>query len=165
MAHNDRYDREAQDGRQAQPRDRDDLGQTDYSRDYAYDAETRRGYRVGNDDRPETDGARTLHEPRSWMAGAADVFGGCSRDDALHLGPRRPSDRALWEVVTERLAADGSLDLRRVEVSVLDHEVVIDGFVRRKADKRRVEDLVDIEGVRHVQNNLRVYERSHWTFL
>jgi osmotically-inducible protein OsmY len=37
--------------------------------------------------------------------------------------------------------------------------------VRRKDDKRRVEDIADIRGVRHVQNNLRVRDRGHWTFL
>ena len=192
MSRYDWNDREPSDRRETPRRDRDDLGQADYSQDYAYDPETRRGYRAEYDDRPRTDDlgqadyssdyaydergrrayrrgpddeARDLREPRSWMDRAADVFGGRSRHDAPHFGPRRPSDRALWEVVAERLAADRSLDLRRVEVSVQDHEVILDGFVRRKADKRRVEDLVDIEGVRHVQNNLRIYERSHWTFL
>ncbi|MDB5467873.1 MAG: hypothetical protein JWQ46_2635, partial [Phenylobacterium sp.] len=43
-------------------------------------------------------------------------------------------------------------------------EVTLNGTVRRKEDKRRIEDIADIDGVRHVQNNLRVRDRG-WTFI
>ena len=52
-----------------------------------------------------------------------------------------------------------------IEVIVEDAEVTLNGKVRHKADRRRIEDVVDIDGVRHVQNNLRVHEHGHWTFL
>jgi osmotically-inducible protein OsmY len=69
----------------------------------------------------------------------------------------------LWAVIVERLEDERRLDLRHVEVIVEDAEVTLNGSVRTKGDKRRIEDVADIDGVRHVQNNLRV--REHWTFL
>jgi osmotically-inducible protein OsmY len=62
----------------------------------------------------------------------------------------------LWTVIAERLEAERGLDLRDLEVIVDDAEVTLNGTVRRKEDKRRIEDIADIDGVRHVQNNLRV---------
>jgi len=41
-------------------------------------------------------------------------------------------------------------------VMVDNGEVTLNGTVRRKPDRRRIEDIADIDGVRHVQNNLRV---------
>ena len=41
--------------------------------------------------------------------------------------------------------------------------ITLDGTVPTRDQKRRAEDCVeDISGVRHVQNNLRVQERSVW---
>ena len=77
----------------------------------------------------------------------------------------RPSDRVLWAVIMERLEDQRRLDLRDVKVEVHDGEVTLNGTVRHTADKRRIEDVADIDGVRNVQNNLRLRERSHWTFL
>jgi len=140
--------------------DADDYGQADYSLDYGYDPDGRRAYRRHVDGDPRRD-----PQPRSWMDRAGDFFTG-------HGGPvetrpprrrRGPSDRVLWAVIVERLEDERRLDLRHVEVIVEDAEVTLNGTVRSKADKRRIEDVADIEGVRHVQNNLRV--RDHWTFL
>jgi osmotically-inducible protein OsmY len=72
----------------------------------------------------------------------------------------------LWAVIMERLDDDRRLDLRHVEVIVDNAEVTLNGSVRHKGDKRRIEDIVDIDGVRHVQNNLRLRDRERgWTFL
>lgn len=127
-------------------RDRDDFGQADYSDTYGYDARTRTGYRAHEDGRgpyraPETPAFEAERRPR--------------RDG--------PSDRVLWAIITERLDHDRGMDLRDVEVIVQDAEVTLNGTVRHKADKRRIEDVADVEGVRNVQNNLRVRERSRWT--
>ena len=95
---------------------------------------------------------------RSWMDRAGDFFAGRDAGEA----PRRrrgPSDRVLWAVIVERLEDQRGLDLRDVEVLVENAEVTLNGTVRRKEDKRRIEDIADLEGVRHVQNNLRVRER------
>ncbi len=90
------------------------------------------------------------------------------RED-LHDGKeerrRGPSDRVLWAVIAERLKDERGLDVSGVEVIVEDAEATLNGRVRHKADKRRIEDVADIDGVRHVQNNLRVHESGPWTFL
>jgi hypothetical protein len=123
-----------------------DYGQADYSDRYAYDPRRRAGYRVFDDGRPPE---RRHFEERS---------------HGRYERPRRgPSDGVLWAVVTERLEAERRLDLRDVDVDVLDGEVILNGTVRHKADKRRIEDVADIEGVRNVQNNLRVRERGRWS--
>ncbi|WP_293678751.1 BON domain-containing protein [uncultured Phenylobacterium sp.] len=127
------------------PRDREDFGQADYSDLYGYDARHRTGYRAYDDGQPR--------ERQSFV------------DDREPRRPRRdgPSDRVLWAVISERLEDERRLDLRDVEVIVQDQEVTLNGTVRHKHDKRRIEDVADIEGVRHVQNNLRVREGSRWT--
>ena len=153
---------------------RDDYGQADYSRDYAYDREGRRAYRRHSTEdrdhgrRMDEGDYRRQAQPRSWMDRAGDIFTpGHRADEDFRTARRRrgPSDRVLWAVITERLEDQRGLDLRDVDVVVEDAEVTLNGRVRHKADKRRIEDVADIDGVRHVQNNLRVHERGHWTFL
>lgn len=180
------YDSERREGyRRAEdeaPRD-DDYGLADYSTDYAYDPERGHGYRrFSEDDRdygraeayrrdePRQDYERDREarrdwddrgpgeRSRSWVDRAGAFFSG--RDEG-HAARRRrgPSDRVLWAVIVERLEDQRGLDLRDLEVLVEDAEVTLNGTVRRKEDKRRIEDVADLEGVRHVQNNLRVRER------
>jgi hypothetical protein len=150
----------------------EDFGQADYSRDYAYDAERGEAYRRRSVDDP--DYARRMDEgdyrragqPRSWMDRAGAFLSPRAREEEGRPRRRRgPSDRVLWAVIVERLEDERGLDLRDVEVIVQDAEVTLNGHVRRRADKRRIEDIADIDGVRHVQNNLRVHDRGHWTFL
>lgn len=143
MEREDWRDLEAQRLRRLRDRDRDDYGQADYSTLYGYDPRTRSGYRAYDDGRPPEPRAYETHERRR----------------------HGPSDRVLWAVIMERLDDERRLDLRDVKVEVHDGEVTLFGTVRHKADKRRIEDIADIEGVRNVQNNLRVRERSRWTFL
>jgi hypothetical protein len=172
MPREDWQDRE-DDRRRAAIRERDDYGQADYSSDYAYDPD-RGGYRRYGLDDPEY--ARRMDEgdyrrpaqPRSWMDRASGFFSGAPRSAEAEVRARRrrgPSDRVLWVVIVERLEDERGLDLRGVEVVVEDGEVFLNGRVHRKADKRRIEDIADIDGVRHVQNNLRVHDRGAWTFL
>jgi hypothetical protein len=187
--------------------DRDDFGLADYSSEYAYDPQARRGYRTddrglrADDDRAdysrdwahdaergpyrpemseearyrrERDRYRDARdaderlepEPRSWMDRAGAFLTGDR--DYEGRGERRrrgPSDRVLWAVIVERLEDERGLDLSDVDVIVDDAEVTLNGTVRRKEDKRRIEDIADLRGVHHVQNNLRVRDRGHWTFL
>ncbi|ODT85848.1 BON domain-containing protein [Phenylobacterium sp. SCN 70-31] len=158
--------RDRDDPRYGRASRRDDYGQADYSERYGYDPRTRSGYRV-HDDAPYAGRPpeRRYLEPRYGEPrhpGPRDV----READVERRRSRRdgPSDRVLWAVVTERLDAERRLDLRDVEVEVIDGEVILDGTVRHKADKRRIEDVADIDGVRNVQNNLRVRERGRWTF-
>jgi hypothetical protein len=197
-----------------EPRDRDDFGQADYSQDYAYDAESRTGYRADERLREEADDYgqadfsddwaydresgrpyrryseddretreryrderyadsdreyRERREPRSWADRAGAFLTGRDVDrgpDERRARRRRgPSDRVLWTVIVQRLKDARGLDLHDVEVIVEDAEVTLNGTVRRKEEKRRIEDIVDVDGVQHVQNNLRVRDRGHWTFL
>jgi len=161
--------------RRAAMRDRefDDYGQADYSSDYAYDPDRGAYRRYGVDDpdyarRMDEGDYRRAGQSRTWADRAADVFGGRPRPEEMDARPRRrrgPSDRVLWAVIVERLEDQRGLDLRDVDVVVEDAEVILNGRVRHKADKRRIEDIADIDGVRHVQNNLRVRDHGRWTFL
>ncbi|WP_411288813.1 BON domain-containing protein [Phenylobacterium sp.] len=180
--------------RDADQRGRDDFGQADFSNDYGYDPRTRTGYRAERDATPRGAGlgpadypndgaydpergqaARREPPPRSWMDRASGFFGGPPgperldddrrADEARRTQRRGPSDRVLWAVIAERLRDARRLDLRDIEVIVENGEVTLNGGVHRKEDKRRIEDIADIEGVRHVQNNLRVREPRGWTFL
>jgi hypothetical protein len=150
---------------------REDYGQADYSEDYAYDPERRAAYR--RDGETDRDYARRMDEGdyrrgpeprRSWVDRAGSFFAG---ERVERAPPRRrgPSDRVLWAVIVERLKDERRLDLSDVDVIVEDAEVTLNGTVRRKEDKRRIEDIADIDGVRHVQNNLRVRDRGHWAFI
>lgn len=147
----------------------DDYGQADYSTDFAYDSERSRAYRrYADDERGYDEGSdprryggragRRNHRPEE--RGERDyVVGEQSRSWTESRRRRGPSDRVLWAVIVERLEDQRGLDLRDVEVVVDNAEVTLNGTVRRKDDKRRIEDLADLDGVRHVQNNLRVRER------
>jgi hypothetical protein len=152
----------------------DDYGQVDYSTDYAYDPDRRGGYRRHSAD--EREYGRLMDEgdyprgpqPRSWMDRAGAFFSPGPHPPHSDVRARRrrgPSDRVLWAVIVERLEDARGLDLRGVEVIVEDAEVTLNGKVRHKADRRRIEDIADIDGVRHVQNNLRVHDHGRWTFL
>jgi hypothetical protein len=166
MEREDWRDLEAERLRRLRDRDRGDFGQADYSNLYGYDPRTRSGYKAYDDGRLADD-PRAPPEPRRYddeVRRYRDDGPGVDRD------PRRarhgaPSDRVLWAVIMERLDAERRLDLRDVKVEVLDGEVTLFGTVRHKGDKRRIEDVADIDGVRNVQNNLRVREHSRWTFL
>jgi hypothetical protein len=163
----------------------EDFGQADYSSDYAYDPDRGGAYRRysaddRDHDRRRDEEQRRGDQPRSWMDRAGEFFSngprehdrdrdrererGRDQDSRARRARRGPSDRVLWAVIVERLEDERGLDLRGVEVNVEGAEVTLDGTVRHKADKRRIEDIADIDGVRHVQNNLRVRDHGHWTF-
>jgi len=149
----------------------DDYGQADYSNDYGYDSDRGGGFRrFSEDDRdydaqPRGPRARRPDEDDdrgpSWRERAGAFFGGGPGRDHERAPPRRrgPSDRVLWAVIVERLEDERGLDLRDLEVMVENAEVTLNGTVRRREDKRRIEDIADVDGVRNVQNNLRVRER------
>ena len=169
----DRRHREVERRHRADPRDRVDFGQADYSTDWGYDPDDG-PYRRFSPDDPDYgrrmdagDYRPTEPPPRSWRDRAGAFFSPTSgRERERERFPQRrgPSDRVLWAVIVERLEDERRLDLRDVEVIVVDAEVTLNGTVRHKDDKRRIEDVVDIDGVRHVQNNLRVHDRSPCAF-
>ena len=78
------------------------------------------------------------------------------------VGYTRTDDR-IREDACERLTDEWGVDASKVEVTVSNAEITLDGTVPSRRQKRRAEDLVDsLSGVRHVQNNLRVDEGSSW---
>ena len=73
------------------------------------------------------------------------------------------SDERILEDANDELTDDWAVDARKIQVTVKDGEITLEGTVPSRDQKRRAEDCVeDISGVRHVQNNLRVQERSTW---
>ena len=156
---------EPRDGGADAPR-REGYGPADYSSEWSYDRERGRPREVRSGDGPPEDRYSETgngRDERSWMDRAGDFLAGGEENGVRRR--RGPSDRVLWAVIVERLKAERGLDLTDVELLVENAEVTLNGTVRRKDDKRRIEDVTDIEGVRHVQNNLRVRDRGHWTFL
>jgi hypothetical protein len=76
-------------------------------------------------------------------------------------GPRnyqRSQDR-IREDVCERLTDDDMIDATDIEVQVQNDEVVLNGVVHNREEKRRAEDLAEaVAGVRNVENRLRVQD-------
>lgn len=75
------------------------------------------------------------------------------------VGPRgwRRQDDRIQDDVAERLARDPSVDASDVEVTVTEGDVMLQGSVDTRAQRRRAEDLAwSVDGVHDVQNRLRV---------
>jgi hypothetical protein len=71
------------------------------------------------------------------------------------------SDERIREIVCDDLMDDPWLDASRIEVTVKDGEVTLQGSVDSRDAKRLAEDLVErAGGVKQVQNNLRVERRG-----
>lgn len=126
--------------------------------------ESRRDFRGAWDDRGghgedrwmRDRGEHRGHEDRGFMERMGDRL----REgfQKLGKGPKgyKRSDDRIREDVCERIARSG-MDADEVEVEVQGGEVTLNGSVRSREDKRRLEDLVeDVFGVDEVQNHLRV---------
>ena len=128
-------------------------------------------------DRPEESfgrqgvGLPTYGDEPTAYRGAERIDLGEPMAPASRSAPSRPkgwqrSDERIHEEVCAHLTGNDHVDGSDLEVIVHHGEVTLNGTVRHKADKRRIEDIADIEGVHNVQNNLRPSERSRrWTFL
>ncbi|AZG16804.1 BON domain-containing protein [Cupriavidus pauculus] len=67
------------------------------------------------------------------------------------------SDERIRDDVCERLAHDGRVDLREVEVDVEAGVVTLKGSARDRGEKHRIENIAGhVMGVKDVQNQLRV---------
>jgi osmotically-inducible protein OsmY len=91
--------------------------------------------------------------------------GGSHSEAQSHRG-RGPSsytrsDDRIREDANDHLTHDHHVDATHINVSVKDGELTLDGTVDSREAKRRAEDAVEhISGVKHVQNNLRVQDRT-----
>lgn len=100
---------------------------------------------------------RAGDEVASWFGDDAAA----RRREADHRG-RGPgnytrSDQRILEDACDRITDDWRVDGTKIQVTVDNAEVTLDGTVSSREQKRRAEDCVEmISGVKHVQNNLRV---------
>lgn len=119
-------------------------------------------------------GNRSSRDDRGFLERAGDAVSRWFGDDSDY-GSRRENyrghgpagytrtDERIREDACERLTDDWGVDARKIEVSVSNAEITLDGTVATREQKRRAEDLVDdLTGVKNVQNNLRVDEGSAW---
>ena len=105
---------------------------------------------------------RAGDEVASWF-GDQDATRRREQDDHTGHGPAgyTRSDERILEDACDELTDDWLIDARKVQVTVANGDVTLEGTVPSREQKRRAEDCVDdISGVRNVQNNLRVEERS-----
>lgn len=91
------------------------------------------------------------------MAGTPGALGRASMAGKGPKGYVR-SDERIREDVCDRLTDDPSLDASSIEVKVRNGEVTLSGTVDSRQARRHAEDLAEVSGVKHLQNNLRVQE-------
>ena len=137
-------------------------GQEEFFEQYKSSREAKRDpnqYVRGNDgDRPWLE--RAGDEVLSWMG---DDYAQRRRrhDDESHRGkgPKnfKRSDDRIKELINDRLTDDWQVDASDIEVSVLNVEVTLTGYVNERAQKRKAEDLAEsVLGVTHVENRIKL---------
>lgn len=73
---------------------------------------------------------------------------------------KRSEDR-IREDVSDRLSDDDLLDASNIEVQVQGNDVILNGTVNTREEKRLAEDLTeDVSGVTHVENRIRVFRND-----
>jgi hypothetical protein len=141
---------------------RDDFGQADYSQEFGYDPQQRAGYRLEREDGARRDAygpadysrePGPLDQPRTWRGRPAHPDHGTRRDRE-----REAADRRIFAIVSERLEHDRRVDTSDVELRVENRVVYLDGTVRTREGKRRIEHMAELDGVADVVNALRVRE-------
>jgi len=121
------------------------------------------GYKASN---PNERGwfERAGDEVASWF-GDPDATRRREMDDHTGHGPSgyTRSDERILEDVCDELTDDWAVDARKIQVTVANGDVTLEGTVPSREQKKRAEDCVDdISGVKNVQNNLRVDESTAW---
>ena len=74
-------------------------------------------------------------------------------------GPRsyRRSDDSIKDEVCRKITDDPAIDASEIEVVVSDAEVILQGCIDSRDNKRGLEDLVEsVRGVRHLENRVRI---------
>lgn len=152
---------------------RGDIGRGTAGAGYGYGYGEGRGYAGSYGPREDDRGffERAGDEIASWF-GDDDASHRRERDaragdqGAQHHRGRGPrgysrSDDRIREDVSDRLTDDAYIDASDIDVRVEKGEVTLAGHVDDRHAKRRAEDIAEsVSGVGHVQNNLRVRERT-----
>ena len=125
--------------------------------------DTRRSYGRG---RGEGEGFfdRMADTVSSWFGDDDDDRGDYRERSHRGKGPRNytRSDDRIREDINDQLTYHISIDASDIDVEVNGGEVVLTGNVRSRYEKRLAEDIVeDINGVRNVENRIRVNRESH----
>jgi osmotically-inducible protein OsmY len=82
-------------------------------------------------------------------------------DDESHQGKgpknfKRTDDR-IKELISDKLTDDWQIDASDIEISVLNGEVTLTGFVNERIQKRKAEDLAEsVFGVTQVDNRIKL---------
>jgi osmotically-inducible protein OsmY len=122
------------------------------------DAESRSWWDRTQDEVSSWFGDEGARRRRDWDEHTTDLRAE-HRAEHRGRGPKsyKRSDGRIHEDINDRLTDDPYVDAGDIEVSVKDGEATLSGFVSRRQDKRRAEDIAEsVSGVKHVQNNLRV---------
>jgi osmotically-inducible protein OsmY len=84
------------------------------------------------------------------------------KDDHRGKGPKnyRRSDDRIREDIMDRLTDQWDVDASDIEVSVINSEVTLTGYVNERFQKRRAEEVAEsVLGVMHVENRIRVNDQ------
>lgn len=65
-------------------------------------------------------------------------------------------DRTLDRLIEARIHKDAGLRARNIDVKVDEHVVTLKGWVRSRTERRRAEQLAQIRGVAHVDNQIEI---------
>ena len=136
------------------------------------------GYRPGQYPSSESGFETGPYNDRGWWDRAADEvsswFGDqeAERRRAMDVrgghrgrGPKNytRSDERIREDINDRLTDYDYIDASEIDVQVQNAEVTLTGTVNSRHEKRMAEDIVeDISGVRHVENRLRVADKTDY---
>lgn len=128
-------------------------------------------YRSGRNERNPNKVVKGSAEDRTWLNRAGDEVLSWMGDDYAQRrrrhddeshrgkGPKnfKRSDDRIKEVISDKLTDDWEIDASDIEVSVLNGEVTLTGFVNERAQKRKAEDLAEsVSGVTQVENRLKL---------
>ena len=106
---------------------------------------------------------RMTNEVSSWFGGEDDE--NRYRESRRGKGPKgyTRSDDRIKEDINERLTDHYALDASEIDIEVNAGEIILTGSVDSRYEKRLAEDVVEaVSGVKHVENRLRVSQRSSY---
>jgi hypothetical protein len=133
----------------------------DQARDFLNPGRDRYEVDRSHDHRALRDGDYDRRDDRSFMDQARD-FLGVNAYRERRAGNQYRQGRVIWAVINGRMDHERRLDARDIEVIVDGNEVILNGTVRSREEKRLAEDLADVRGISHVQNNLRIRHHTGW---